>query len=236
MRCRLLTKVTITLIVLAVLIPLVTAESIPTDKTGAISAVIDGSSFQLSSGETIKLAAIDTPNSGHPGYSESKNYLTILIQGKPVYLDIGVAATTDQKGRLLCVVYLDYNSTHYENVNMAMIQNGYAIPSSLNYSYFNPSSWFWFVPKNTPSPSSTSSSTPTTSPSVSPYSPPPTPTIDPSFLTSTQTAIPSVSPYSPPSTPLLSLSVPEFLVLASLIIISIVIASVIFLKLHKKKN
>ena len=147
MRCLLLTKVTITIIVVAVLFPLATAESIPTDKTGAVSAVIDGSSFQLSSGETIKLAAIDTPNSGQPGYSESKNYLTTLIQGKPVYLDTGVAATTDQQGRLLCVVYLDYNSTHYENVNMAMIQNGYAAPNGQISNGFDVGAWTWFVLK-----------------------------------------------------------------------------------------
>jgi endonuclease YncB( thermonuclease family) len=182
MRCRLLTKVTITIIIITVLIPLVTAESIPTDKTGTVSAVIDGSSFQLSSSETIKLAAIDTPNSGQPGYSESKNYLTTLIQGKLVYLDTGAATTTDQQGRLLCVVYLDYNSTNYENINMAMIQNGYAAPNSQNSSGFDIGTWTWFVSKQTPTPypSATIAPQPSETPTPTPFSPP-SPSINPSI-------------------------------------------------------
>jgi endonuclease YncB( thermonuclease family) len=182
MRCRLLTKVTIIIAIIAVMIPLVTAESIPTDKTGTVSAVIDGSSFQLSSSETIKLAAIDTPNSGQPGYVESKNYLTTLIQGKPIYLDTGAATTTDQQGRLLCVVYLDYNSTHYENINMAMIQNGYAAPNSQNTSGFDVATWTWFVSKQTPSssPSATIAPNPSETPTPTPFSPP-SPSINPSI-------------------------------------------------------
>jgi endonuclease YncB( thermonuclease family) len=182
MRCRLLTKVTITIIIITVLIPLVTAESIPTDKTGTVSAVIDGSSFQLSSSETIKIAAIDTPNSGQPGYSESKNYLTTLIQGKLVYLDTGAATTTDQQGRLLCVVYLDYNSTNYENINMAMIQNGYAAPNSQNSSGFDIGTWTWFVSKQTPTPypSATIAPQPSETPTPTPFSPP-SPSINPSI-------------------------------------------------------
>ena len=144
-----LKKITITIIVMAVLFPLAAATTISTDKTGTVSAVIDGSSFQLSSGETIKLAAIDTPSSGQAGYSESKNYLTTLIQGKTVILDTGATAITDQQGRLLCVVYLDYNSTHFENINMAMIQNGYAAPNSQNINGFDPGTWTWFVLKQT---------------------------------------------------------------------------------------
>lgn len=182
MRCRLLTKVTITIIVIAILFPLVTAESIPTDKTGTVSAVIDGSSFQLGSGETIKLAAIDTPNSVQPGYLESKNYLTTLIQGKTVHLDTGVAATTDQQGRLLCVVYLDYNSTHYENVNMAMIQNAYATPNSQNSNGFNVGTWTWFVLKQTPtsSPSATITPQPSETPTPTPFTQP-SPSINPTI-------------------------------------------------------
>jgi Staphylococcal nuclease homologue len=182
MRYRLLKKITITIIVIAVFFPLVTAESIPTDKTGAVSAVIDGSSFQLGSGETIKLAAIDAPISGQPGYSESKNYLTTLIQGKPVYLDTGVAATTDQQGRLLCVVYLDYNSTHYENVNMAMIQNGYAAPNNQNSNGYDVGTWVWFVSKQAPtsSPSATITLQPSETPTPTPFSQP-SPSINPTI-------------------------------------------------------
>ena len=176
-------KMTITIIIIAVLFPLASATAISTDKTGTVSAVIDGSSFQLSSSETIKLAAIDTPTLGQSGYLESKNYLTTLIQGKTVILDEGAASITDQEGRLLCVVYLDYNSTHYENINMAMIQNGYAVPNGTISNGFDLGTWAWFVLKQTPTttpiasigPQSTDTPTPTPfsqhSPSLGPTIP-----------------------------------------------------------------
>ena len=228
--------ITFSLLLLTFLFSNVMATSISIDNTATVSTVIDGSSFIINSGETVKLAGIDTPQLGQQGYSEAKNYLTNMVQSKTVHLDIDNLAITDQYGRLMSVAYIDYNSTHYENVNMAMLVNNYAVPIGVNNSEFNPSSWSWFVPKDTPSPSPTSTPAPTTSPSVTPYSSLPTPTIDPSFLTPPPTTSPSVTPYSPPPTPILSLNVPEFLVLASLIIISLAIASVILLKLRKKKG
>ncbi len=180
MRSQILTIVTASIIVLSVLSSLAAAESISTDSPEVVSAVIDGSSFQLVSGGKIKLAALDTPNSGQPGYLESKNYLTTLIQGKTVYLDTGLTATTDQQSRLLCIVYIDYNSTYYENVNMAMIHNGYAVPNSTNSNGFVPGTWAWFVLKH--------ASTSTPSEIITPQSsetPTPTPFSQP---------IPSISP------------------------------------------
>ncbi len=177
-----LKKITVTIIVLAALFPLAFATITPTDKTGTVSAVIDGSSFQLSTGETIKLAAIDTPSSGQAGYSESKSYLTSLIIGKIVILDSGATSTTDQQGRLLCVVYLDYNSTHFENINMAMIQNGYATPISQNINGFDPSTWTWFVLKQTStvSPIATTGPQTTITPTPTPFSQP-SPSIGPTI-------------------------------------------------------
>jgi endonuclease YncB( thermonuclease family) len=221
--------ITFSLLLLAFLFSNVMATSISIDKTATVSTVIDGSSFMINSGETVKLAGIETPPSGQPGYSEAKYYLTNMVQGKIVYLDIDNLATTDQYGRLISVGYIDYNSTHYENVNMAMIVNSYAIPISLNNSEFNPSSWTWFVPKDTPSPSPTSTSTPTAIPSVAPYSPPPTPSPSP--------IVPEFSalvPHSPSPTPSPSPIVLVFSALVGLIIISLAI--VIFVKFHKKKS
>jgi endonuclease YncB( thermonuclease family) len=182
MRNQFLTKVTFIIIVSAIFCPLVTAESISINRTGIVSALIDGSSFQLGSGETIRLASIDTPNSGQPGFLESKNYLTTLIQGKTVYLDTGVAATTDQQGRLLSVVYIDYNLTHYENVNMAMIQNDYATPNNQNNNGFNIGTWTWFVLKQAPSssPIETITSQPSETPTQTPFNQP-SPSINPTI-------------------------------------------------------
>ena len=179
MHQRTMKIITVAFLLMAFLIPNVLAATIEIDKTAIVSTVIDGSSFTLLSGEKVKLAAIDTPPLGHNGYTESKNYLSRLIQGKTVYLDTGTVTISDQYGRLLCVAYLDYNSTHYENVNMAMIQNGYAVPS-VNDTNFNPTTWSWFIPKETPtsSPAAISTTAPTSTPTPTPFSPP-TPSVSP---------------------------------------------------------
>jgi endonuclease YncB( thermonuclease family) len=182
MSCRILIKLIIAFVVLTSLFSLIAAQSISAYNTGAVAAVIDGGSFQLSSGGTIKLAAIDTPSSGQAGYAESKNYLTALIQGKTVYLDKGTVETADQQGRLLCIVYIDFNSTHYENINMAMIQNGYAAPNNTNTNGFNPETWTWFVLKQTPTstPNPTITPQPTETPTPTPFSQP-SPSINPTI-------------------------------------------------------
>jgi len=182
--------------------------SIPTATTGFVSAVIDGSSFQLSSGQVIQLAAISTPVDGHAGYEESKNYLKNLIQGKTVILDTGITPTTEN-GKLLCVTYLDYNSTHYENINQAMIQNGYAVPLSQNNNSFDPTNWIWFVQKQTPTASPVITSSPQSAPT-------PTPT-----------------PFSQP-TPLVTPNIPEFPV-ALIILFLAFVTLVVTLKVYKKK-
>jgi endonuclease YncB( thermonuclease family) len=194
------------LLLLTFLFFTVIAASISIDETATVTTVIDGSSFTTNSGKTIKLAGIDTPQSGQPGFSEAKNYLSSMVQGKTVYIDIDNLASTDQYGRLMSVAYIDFNSSHYENVNIAMIVNNYAVPASLNNSEFNPSIWICFEQKNTPSPSVTSTPAPTATPSVTPYTPPPTPTP----------------------------TIPESSGLISIIIVSL--ASVIIVQLHKKKR
>ena len=211
MSCRLVTIVTVMIFVLAVLFSLVTAELISTYNTGTVAAVIDGSSFQLGSGGTVKLVAIDTPSSGQVGYSESKNYLTTLIQSKTVYLDTGAVATTDQQGRLLCVVYIGFNSTHYENINMAMVQNGYAAPNSTIINGFNPGTWTWFVLKQTP----------TTTPSAT--------------ITPQSTATPTPTPFSQPS-PSINPTIPELSTNITLLIgvITTLIVATQFYKKRKK--
>jgi endonuclease YncB( thermonuclease family) len=167
----------------AVLVYNANAATIEIDQTGTVATVVDGSSFILSSMQTVRLADISTPQPGQPGYTEAKNYLTGIIQGKTVYLDTDNLAITDQSGRLVCVAYIDYNSSYYLNVNAAMIQNGYAAPAS-DYPQFNsviPTST-WFVPKEVPTPSPIESTpTPAETATPTPYQPSPMPTITPNI-------------------------------------------------------
>jgi hypothetical protein len=73
-----------------------------------------------------------------------------LVLAKTVYLDIDDIYTYDYSGtgdRLVCVVYVDYNSTHYENVNKALLTAGLAEIKEY-YNEFNSDTWAIYVPKN----------------------------------------------------------------------------------------
>ena len=160
------------------------ANTIPAEKTGSVSGVLDGHTFTLNSGETLRLAGIETPQPNQPGYSSSSGYLsTLLPHGATVFLDIDSTRVVTQ-GVLLCVVYLDYNSTHYENINKAMLQSQYAYPNGTN-SIFDPTSWTQqFIPKESDvSPSSLITIAPSITPSPTPFIAPSL-TLDPSIFAS----------------------------------------------------
>jgi hypothetical protein len=73
-----------------------------------------------------------------------------LVKGKQVYLDVDDITRTDSSGqRLVCVVYVDYNSTHYENVNKALLEGGYAVVWDHDNNEFEPSNWSLYVLKAT---------------------------------------------------------------------------------------
>jgi hypothetical protein len=63
-----------------------------------------------------------------------------------VYLDIDDLYRTGTYGRLICVAYVTYNSTHYVNVNKALLEGGYAEISNYN-NEFSPYSWSLYIPK-----------------------------------------------------------------------------------------
>ena len=120
------------------------------DKTSTVTRVIDGDTFDISTGERIRLADIDAPEYYESGYSQAKEYLSSLIDGKTVYLDVDDVYTYDYNGkgdRLVCVAYVDYDSTHLMNVNKALSDEGHAVISNFN-NEFNPYSWSLFIPKD----------------------------------------------------------------------------------------
>lgn len=121
-------------------------SSIEIDATTTVSRVIDGDTFDTTSGDRIRLADIDAPESGEYGYSDAKDFLTSLVYEKTVYLDIDDVYETDRYGRLVCVVYVQHNSTHYKNINKALLVEGHATIWNFN-NEFNPYSWTLFVSK-----------------------------------------------------------------------------------------
>jgi micrococcal nuclease len=96
----------------------------PASSSGRVSSVIDGDTFDLESGERVRLICVDAPEKGDKGYDESKKFLEFLILNKEVKLEKDVSET-DKFERILRYVYL--NNTDKEIfVNKELFDGGYA--------------------------------------------------------------------------------------------------------------
>lgn len=112
--------------------------------------VIDGDTFDTSTGVRIRLADINAPNSTEIGYIESKNYLASLIENKSVIIDVDNVTMTDTyDNRLVCLVYLQHNSTHHMNVNQAVVNESPAIIWDWTNNEFDPNTWELYIPTET---------------------------------------------------------------------------------------
>jgi Divergent InlB B-repeat domain len=128
-----------------------TTNAIQIDLTGQVSSIYDGNTFTINQGGTIiRLADIDVPGVYQRGYDQAKSYLSDLISGKAVYLDQSALAGGID-GRLICVVYIDYDSQNYLNVNKKVLESPYFTQVD-NRNDFNPSTWTLLVPKDSASP------------------------------------------------------------------------------------
>jgi endonuclease YncB( thermonuclease family) len=103
--------------------------------------VVDGDTFDTSEGYTIRLADVDAPELGENGYLDSTEYLEYLIEDKTVILDIDSVTGTDPYGRYVCLVYVEYNSTHCLNVNQALVYGNFAVIDNYSNNEFEPSTW-----------------------------------------------------------------------------------------------
>jgi len=110
------------------------------DRTGNVYNIVDGDTIDVSSVGRIRLADIDTPEQGEPGYDEATNFISSLIYQKTVYIDVDDVHVTDVYGRIVAVVYVYHDDDHLKNVNKALLDSGHAV--ILNYdNEFNPSTW-----------------------------------------------------------------------------------------------
>lgn len=121
-------------------------NSIEIDVTSTATYIVDGDTFEISNGDRIRLADVDTPERGEWGSAEATNALSNMINNRKVYLDVDDVYWTDRYGRLVACVYVDYNSTHYLNVNKALLVLGYAEIWEFD-NEFNPYLWTLFIPK-----------------------------------------------------------------------------------------
>jgi len=127
--------------------PIIGIYSIEIDVTTIATYIVDGDTFDISSGDRVRLADVDTPERGQVGFYEASEFLNILIYNKKVYLDIDDIHVYDTHGsRLVCLVYLDFNSTHYLNVNEALLESNLARISNYD-NEFSPHVWTLLVQK-----------------------------------------------------------------------------------------
>ena len=82
--------------------------------------IIDGDTFTLTNGDTVRLIGIDAPELSQPGGVLSREYLAHLLLGKPITLEKGYE-DRDKYNRLLRFVY-----TGNLCINEEMIRQGYA--------------------------------------------------------------------------------------------------------------
>lgn len=87
-----------------------------------VAHAVDGDTIELSSGETVRLIGVDTPESGECGYGEATQHMSEIARGYRVTLIPGARDDRDQYGRLLRYVEVDG-----QDVGLAQINNGYAI-------------------------------------------------------------------------------------------------------------
>ena len=113
------------------------------DEQGRVTNIVDGDTFDIDNGERIRLADTSAPEPGESGGSKATSILTSLINGKTVYLD---ADPQRNYGRLVAVVYVKHNSTHYKNINKVLWDN-YRPPFYMDDypNEFNPSTWTTYV-------------------------------------------------------------------------------------------
>ncbi len=131
-------------LVLAALTVSPSVLAVEVDRTGTVSRVVDGDTIDVTGVGRIRLADVDAPESGQPGYAEAKNYLTTLVFGKQVYLDVDDVYGTDRYDRWVCVVYVRHNATELINVNEALLERGLVVVKDFD-NEFDPTTWTLYV-------------------------------------------------------------------------------------------
>lgn len=126
----------------------VSASSFEIDVSAYVYKVVDGDTFDAFPVGRVRLADVNTPERGRPGYLEAKKFLNLTVYKRWVYLDVDDVNVMDRYSRLVAVVYVRWNSTHLLNVNMALLAAGLAVVYD-SPNEFNPLTWslYKYYPK-----------------------------------------------------------------------------------------
>ncbi len=87
--------------------------------------IIDGDTFELASGNIVRLLCVNSPETNEEGWVEAGNFLSSLILGKEVILESDMQ-DKDDYGRWLRYVYLNDFSDELIFVNKVMFDDGFA--------------------------------------------------------------------------------------------------------------
>lgn len=85
--------------------------------------ITDGDTFEIATGEKVRLICVNAPEKGEKGYEEAKDFLSNLILGEEVRLEQGTEYK-DSYGRLLKYVYLNTSGEEIF-INKEIVQQGY---------------------------------------------------------------------------------------------------------------
>lgn len=116
-------------------------------KAVVVERIIDGDTIEFVSGKTsVRLLGINSPEKGEKYYEEASKFLEDLVLNKNVELKFGFERY-DKYKRLLAYMFIDG-----KNVNLAMVENGFAnyyFPSARggNFNQFK-SAWEECIRKN----------------------------------------------------------------------------------------
>ena len=93
----------------------------PAPSSATISRIIDGDTFELTTGQSIRLYGITCPEQGNPFYEEATDFTQNLTENQTVILEYEQGYESDKFDRLL--VYVIVNG---KNLNIELARNGLA--------------------------------------------------------------------------------------------------------------
>lgn len=123
---RLIIRILLGVVLLtAIIILILSIISIKTsDKGIRVTRIIDGDTFKISTGETIRLLCVDTPEKNQENYEEAKNFLEDLILNKKIRLEESIDKF-DKYNRLLRFAYIN-DSNNELFINQLIIDNNFS--------------------------------------------------------------------------------------------------------------
>jgi micrococcal nuclease len=107
------------------------ARRLKDDEDIFVKEVIDGDTIIISTGQSVRLIGINTPETDMAFFEEAKQYLKYLVRRKQVVLEKDVS-DIDQYGRLLRYVYRGDTFINLEMVRSGFA-NSYTYPPDVKY-------------------------------------------------------------------------------------------------------